>query len=123
MFLSGHVAGSSVRGCECAGAGDSCVLLAGDAALMDGRAPTQPVGNTVAFNHLHHFGVWGKQTAGVFHGVSHHNNVSFNVIHDCPRPGVNINDGMGGGSVFEGNLLFNTVLDTGEHGRWVACSS
>jgi hypothetical protein len=85
---------------------------------MDGTARTQPIGNSVVHNHFHHFGIWGKQTSAVFHGVSRHNNVSYNVIHDCPRAGININDGFGGGTLFEGNLLFNVVTDTGEHGSF-----
>jgi hypothetical protein len=86
-----HVYGSTIQGNECAGAGDSCVLMVGSTNLMDGTANTQPTGNAIVHNHFHHFGVWGKQTAGVFHGVSRNNNISFNVIHDCPRPGININ--------------------------------
>jgi hypothetical protein len=34
----------------------------------------------------------------------------------CNLQGANFNDGFGGGLVFEGNLLFNVVQDTGEHG-------
>lgn len=32
-----------------------------------------------------------------------------NVCYNGPRAGININDGFGGGNVFEGNLVFNMV--------------
>merc|ERR1712125_156196 len=33
-----------------------------------------------------------------------------------PRAAININDGFGGGTVIESNLLFNTCRESGDHG-------
>jgi hypothetical protein len=38
-----------------------------------------------------------------------------------PRAGLNWNDGHGGNNVIEGNLIFNMVRETGDHG--IASSS
>ena len=40
------------------------------------------------------------------------------MVHDGPRAGINQNDGFHGGSEFAFNLVFNTVLDTGDHGNF-----
>ena len=85
--------------------------MVGAADLMDGRAGTHPIHNEISHNHLHHFGIVNRQAAGVFEGLSCHNNISFNVIHDGPRAGLNFNDGYCGGTVAEGNLLFNMVRE------------
>jgi hypothetical protein len=56
IFLSDHVVQSKVIGNECRGAGESCVVMAGSAELMNATKPMQPAHNLVANNHLHHFG-------------------------------------------------------------------
>jgi len=116
VALSRTVRNTTITGCEFADIGATPVLLAGVADLMDGRAGTQPVGNEVSRNHIHHFGIWNRQAAGYYQGLSRANLVKENIIHDGPRAGANFNDGFGGGLVFESNLLFNVVQDTGEHG-------
>ena len=96
--------------------GGTPVLIAGATNLFDGRAGTQPRRTEVSHNHMHHFGVWGRQAAGVFEGLACASNISFNVVHDMPRAAINFNDDFCGGTRLEANLLFNAVLDTGEHG-------
>jgi hypothetical protein len=44
--------------------------------------------------------------------------LSHNVIYNGPRAGINQNDGFAGGAEFSYNLMFNTVLDTGDHGNF-----
>lgn len=116
VLLSRYVRNSIVTRSELAGVGDTPLVLLGAADLMDGRTGNYPFGNELSHNYVHHFGVWNRQAAGYFEGLSRRNNVSFNVIHDGPRAGANFNDGFGGGLKFEGNLMFNVVQDTGEHG-------
>jgi hypothetical protein len=41
---------------------------------------------------------------------------SGNVMFNMPRAGVNINDGFGGGTATEWNLIFNCVRETSDHG-------
>ncbi len=70
----------------------------------------------VSYNHLHHWGFYGKQTSGVFVSMARNTTVGHNVIHDGPRAALNQNDGFAGGSVYEYNLGFNSVLESGDHG-------
>eukprot|EP00656_Telonema_subtile_P039936 TRINITY_DN45016_c0_g1_i1.p1 TRINITY_DN45016_c0_g1~~TRINITY_DN45016_c0_g1_i1.p1 ORF type:complete len:787 (+),score=155.05 TRINITY_DN45016_c0_g1_i1:89-2449(+) len=116
VIMSKYVRGSVVTDSSFVGIGETPVVLVGAAQLMDGRAGTHPINNQITNNYLHNFGVVNRQAAGVFEGVACANNISFNVIHDGPRAGINMNDGYCGGSEVRGNLLFNVVLDTGEHG-------
>jgi hypothetical protein len=116
LLLQHHVRGSVATRSEFVDIGETPLLLLGSAAGINGTLGTQPWGNELSHNHVHGWGVWGRQAAGFFEGLSGGNNVSYNVFHDGPRAGANFNDGFGGGLTFEGNLLFNVVQDTGEHG-------
>ena len=42
--------------------------------------------------------------------------VRHNSIYQVPRAGININDGTWGGHLLEFNDVFDTVLETGDHG-------
>ena len=39
-----------------------------------------------------------------------------NILFNGPRAGVNFNDGFGGGSLVDENILFNTCRESGDHG-------
>jgi hypothetical protein len=41
-----------------------------------------------------------------------------NVMFNGPRAGICFNDGYGGGDLVEGNLVFNMVRETGDHGSF-----
>jgi len=59
-----------------------------------------------------------KQTAGVNLSMSSEITVSHNSIYNVPRAGINICDGTWGGHIIEFNDVFNTVLETGDHGAF-----
>ena len=44
--------------------------------------------------------------------------VRHNSIYNTPRAGINIGDGAFGGHILEFNDVFNTVLETGDHGAF-----
>ena len=69
-------------------------------------------------NLIHHIGTIEKQVAGVEIDMSAHITVSHNTIYNTPRSGINIGDGCWGGHVIEYNDVFNTVLETGDHGAF-----
>ena len=75
---------------------------------------------TVNNNTMNHFGRFEKQTAGVAISMSQCDTIRHNTIHDCPRAGLSINDGCWGGHVIEYNWIYNTVLETGDHGPFNA---
>ncbi|ULQ51412.1 right-handed parallel beta-helix repeat-containing protein [Flavihumibacter fluvii] len=59
-----------------------------------------------------------KQTAPVHISMSHKIRVSHCSIYDVPRAGININEGTFGGHIIEDCDVFNTVLETGDHGSF-----
>jgi hypothetical protein len=59
-----------------------------------------------------------KQTAPVHISMSHKIRVKNCSIYDVPRAGININEGTFGGHIIENCDVFNTVLETGDHGSF-----
>ncbi len=59
-----------------------------------------------------------KQTAPVHIAISHKIRVNHCSIYDVPRAGININEGTFGGNIIEHCDIFNTVLETGDHGSF-----
>lgn len=59
-----------------------------------------------------------KQTSPVQISMSHKITVSHCTIYDVPRAGINISEGTFGGHVIEYCDVFNTVLETGDHGSF-----
>ena len=59
-----------------------------------------------------------KQTAPIHISMSHRIRVNHCSIYDVPRAGININEGTFGGHIIENCDVFNTVLETGDHGSF-----
>ena len=75
--------------------GDSGVLLLGSTQAVDGSAPTYPNNNTIARNHFHEIGLYGKQTSCIGQMLASNSTFEDNVCYNGPRAGININDGCG----------------------------
>jgi hypothetical protein len=73
---------------------------------------------TVTDNLIHDIGYPQKQVAGVGIDMASEITVSHNSIYNMPRAGINIGDGCWGGHVLEYNDVFDTVLETGDHGSF-----
>lgn len=69
-------------------------------------------------NLIHNIGLIEKQTAGVQISMAMDITVRHNSIYEVPRAGINIGDGTWGGHVLEFNDVFNTVLETSDHGSF-----
>lgn len=69
-------------------------------------------------NLVHDIGTVEKQIAGVEIDIAMNITVSHNSIYNTPRAGINIGDGCFGGHMVEYNDVFNTVLETGDHGAF-----
>ena len=63
-------------------------------------------------------GRFEKQTAPVQISMSARITVSHCSIYDVPRAGINISEGTFGGHIIEYCDVFNTVLETGDHGSF-----
>ncbi len=72
----------------------------------------------VADNLIYRIGRIEKQTAGVQISMAMDITVRHNSIYDVPRAGINIGDGTWGGHILEFNDVFNTVLETSDHGSF-----
>lgn len=59
-----------------------------------------------------------KQTAGVNICMAQDITISHNSIYNVSRAGINICSGTWGGHIIEFNDVFNTVLETGDHGSF-----
>ena len=59
-----------------------------------------------------------KQTSPVQISMSHKIRVNHCSIYDVPRAGINISEGTFGGHIIENCDVFNTVLETGDHGSF-----
>lgn len=69
-------------------------------------------------NLIHDIGLVEKQVAGVNLDVASKIHIDHNTIYNLPRAGINIGEGTFGGHVLEYNDVFNTVLETGDHGAF-----
>jgi len=59
-----------------------------------------------------------KQSAGVELSMCQSITVSHNSIYNVPRAGINVSEGTWGGHLIEYNDVFNTVLESGDHGSF-----
>ena len=77
-----------------------------------------PRNSTVDNNLIYRIGRLEKQVAGVQLAMAMNITISNNSIYDVPRAGINIGDGTWGGHIIEFNDVFNTVLESGDHGAF-----
>ncbi|MGJ8561353.1 MAG: PDZ domain-containing protein [Litorimonas sp.] len=77
-----------------------------------------PANILIEDNLIYMIGRVEKQVSGVQIAMASRVTVLNNSIYDVPRAGINIGDGTWGGHVVRGNDVFNTVLETGDHGAF-----
>jgi hypothetical protein len=136
VFVNNYNRRITIRGCHIAEAGANGVALVGDRdaarvprdwndhsqglATLD-RTPGPKTDNfpaecTVDDCLIHDTGRVEKQTAPVEIDLAQDITVRHCSIYDVPRAGVNIGDGCWGGHRIEFCDVFNTVLETNDHG-------
>lgn len=82
------------------------------------KSNAYPADCTVEDNLIRYIGTVEKQVAGVQIQLAARIHVNHNTIYQVPRAGINIGDGAWGGHVIEHNDVFETVLETGDHGAF-----
>jgi len=82
------------------------------------RSNAYPQHCTASGNLIHHIGTIEKQVAGIQISMASKITAAHNTIYQLPRAGINISEGTWGGHVIEYNDVFNTVLETGDHGAF-----
>lgn len=138
IFMSNYNRNNLVTGCHILNAGASGVCFVGDPNAvrspsfeyaqfvplkdMDREAGPKtnnyPANCTVENTLMHGLGSVEKQVAGVEISMSMDIKVSHNTIYDVPRAGINISEGTWGGHVIAYNDVYDTVLESGDHGAF-----
>jgi len=138
IYFNNYNRNNKITGCHIANAGASAICFVGDPNAV--RSPSFEYNKCVPFekmdlipgpksnnypakclvydNLIHNIGYIEKQSAGIQISMSQDITVSHNTIYNVPRAGININDGTWGGNIIEYNDVFNTVLETGDHGAF-----
>ncbi len=138
VFFSNYNRHNEVTGCHIADAGANGICFVGDPEAV--RSPSFeykefvpveeldcetgpkttnfPAECLVYDNLMYRLGRIEKQIAGVQISMAQDITVSHNTIYDVPRAGINISEGTWGGHILEYNEVFNTVLETGDHGSF-----
>ena len=116
LMLSGSHRAARVRRNEFGWLGGSAVALWGRAELLDGTGGEQPWDTRIEGNLFHEVGIHEKQSAFVFQALAGRSTIARNVAYNAPRAGINLNDPFSGGHRVEGNVIFNTCRESGDHG-------
>ncbi len=138
IFVSGYNRKINISGNHIHNCGASAICFVGDPSAV--RSPSFQYGKFVPLNEMdtvtgpqnerypkdcvadnnliYRIGRVEKQVAGVQIAMAMNITVSHNSIYDVPRAGINIGDGTWGGHILEFNDVFNTVLETGDHGSF-----
>lgn len=82
------------------------------------KTANYPSKSRVYNNLIHDVGRVEKQVAGVQLSMASNITVSYNSIYRVPRAGINVSEGTWGGHIIEHNDVFDTVLETGDHGAF-----
>jgi hypothetical protein len=77
-----------------------------------------PSDSEASDNLIHDIGLVDKQAAGIQIAMAARITVDHNSIYRVPRAGINIGDGSWGGHRILNNDVFETVLETGDHGAF-----
>ena len=124
VMLSGYNHNASIMWNEFAWMGGSAMaawgitdeLSGGGVHGYDGTDGNFPRFTMVTKNIVHEVGIWAKQSSAWFQAKSAQNYIGYNIIFNLARAGINFNDGFGGGSEVEGNIIFNTCIESQDHG-------
>ena len=131
IFLGGYTRAVNITGNDLNYIGDSpmaafgwtspclhadCKIKLPDKVGPDGRGGEQPRSTFVAGNLIREFGIWQKQSSAWFQALTALTTFNQNVVFNGPRAAINFNDAFGGGNHIIGNIMFNQVRETVDHG-------
>lgn len=138
IFLSNYNKNNSISGNHIYNIGASAIAFVGDPNSV--RSPSFRYEDFIAWNKMdytkgpktnnypqqcqatdnliHNIGTIEKQVAGVEISMSASLTIGHNTIYHTPRAGINISEGTFSGHIIEFNDVFETVLETGDHGAF-----
>jgi hypothetical protein len=82
------------------------------------KSDAYPKDSQASDNLIHDIGQVDKQATGVEIAMAERISVDHNSIYQVPRAGINVGDGTWGGHRITHNDVFDTVLETGDHGAF-----
>lgn len=138
IFVSNYNRRATIRGCLIAEAGANGICFVGDPAAVRNalfnydqrlkpaaldrtpgpKSDNYPADCLVEDCLIYRSGRIEKQTAPVEIDMAQSITVRHCSIYDVPRSGINIGDGCWGGHVIEFCDVFDTVMETGDHGSF-----
>jgi hypothetical protein len=138
ILVSRHNRNTSVKGCHIHHIGATAIGFVGDTSAV--RSPAfryewfvpyeqmdlqpgpkndhYPAQCIAEDNLIHHIGETEKQATAIEISMASDITIRHNTIYQTPRAGINIGDGTWGGHLLEFNDVFETVLETGDHGAF-----
>ena len=138
VFVNNYNRRVVIRGCHIHDAGASGVCFVGDPAAVRSplfeynqkqdltkidrtpgpKTPDYPEDCAVEDCLIHGIGRVERQPAGVQISMAHRIAVRDTSIYDCARAGINISEGTWAGHLIERCDIFDTVLETSDHGSF-----
>ncbi|MEP4079441.1 right-handed parallel beta-helix repeat-containing protein [Haloferula sp.] len=138
IFVSNYNRNALIKGCHIHDVGGSGVCFVGDPDAVRNphfargqnsdlskidRTPgpkteNYPAQSKVEDCLMHGIGRVERQTAGVHLSMAQEITVSDVSVYDCSRAGINMGDVVWGGNVFERLDVFDTVMETHDHGSF-----
>ena len=82
------------------------------------KTDAYPKDSQATDNLIHDIGLIDKQATGVQISMAARITIDHNSIYRMPRAGINVGDGNWGGHRITNNDVFDTVLETGDHGAF-----
>ena len=138
IFVNNYNRNVLVKGCHIVDAGASGICFVGDPDAVRNplfeyrekndlskldltpgpKTNNYPADSTVEDCLIHGIGTVEKQPAGVQISMAQGITVRDSSIYDCARSGINISEGTWGGHLIERCDVFDTVLETHDHGSF-----
>jgi parallel beta-helix repeat protein len=105
---------------EISNAGDIGICLIGTKYFSDIFRPRiarhYPMYQEVSNNHIHHCGVFDKNIAGIYLGLSDGNLIAHNLIEQMPHHAINLGNSQYGRNIVEYNEIRHACLQTRDNG-------
>jgi len=96
--------------------GENAIATWGDTDGYDATKEEFPMHTLIEYNVMRELGIYEKQSSAVGHSKAALTTIRKNIMFNMPRAAINFNDMVGGGDIVEGNLIFNTCRESGDHG-------
>jgi hypothetical protein len=96
--------------------GENAIATWGDSDDYDATSEDFPMYTLIQGNVMRELGIYQKQSSAVGQCKAALTTIRNNIMFNMPRAAINFNELLGGGDIVEGNLIFNTCRESGDHG-------